>query len=221
MALAFNSRTWESETGRFPWIWGISLDNTVSSWPAWVIVWNSEECHHQQKEPLIVTMKNNYMDSYQIKASARAHTHTFPLRQLANHVCDSCKISESTCRPELGWSEVDVAISSEVEMYNENIQWKPSKIIVTKATMAHIGVLFSECKNCLNILYTIAKILTPAFNRWGRWVPESLAKALQVIHLVCVGVGTEGEAVAILTDKGRPEDEIQVGWLQGPCIFYL
>jgi hypothetical protein len=45
---------------------------------------------------------------------------------------------------------------------------------------------------------------------------------------VCVGVGTEAdsvsveaEAVAILMDKGRPDDEIQMSWLQSLHSFYL
>lgn len=51
------------------------------------------------------------------------------------------------------------------------------------------------------------------------WVPERLNKVLLVIQLVCVGTGTE--TIVIFTDKGRPDDEVQMGWLLSLRIFYL
>lgn len=66
--------------------------------------------------------------------------------------------------------------------------------------------------SCPRTSYTIAKILTLVFNSWGRWIPESLTEVLQVIQFACFEVGAnsvvvEADAVAILTYKGRPDDE--------------
>lgn len=104
-------------------------------------------------------MKRNYIDILSMKDNAMAQTNlvnmcapTSPTRQLGNHVCSTGKISEGTCWPGLDGPEVDLGIplillvnwslfSLEIGLYNE--QRESSKIIITKATMVHMYILFS------------------------------------------------------------------------------